>query len=96
MAGSSPDPRLNTTNLRSRNTRRQGRTCILGSISRSRAATGDLLELLGVLHSAERVAMVIVVPLLMMMRLKITGLSQGRGRAPIESQMMTVVMTRRR
>ena len=95
MAGSSLDQRLNMTNLRLRNTRRQGRTCILGSVSRSRVAAGDLLELLGVLHSTERVEMV-AVPLLMMMRLKIIGLSQGRGRAPIESQMMTMVMMMRR
>jgi len=71
MAGSSLDPRLNMINPRLRNTRRQGRTCIPDLVSSSRAAAGDPLELLGVLHSTERVAMVTVVPLLLMMRLKI-------------------------
>ena len=36
MAGSSLDPRLNMTNLRLRNTRRQGRTCIPYLVSSSR------------------------------------------------------------
>ena len=70
MIGSSLGPRLITTDLLLRNTRRQDRTCILGLVSRSRAAAGDPLELLGVLHSIERVVTV-VVPLLMMMRPKI-------------------------
>ena len=96
MASLSLGPRLRTIDLPLRNTRRQGRTCILGLVSRSRAATGDLLELLGVLHNTERVVMVVVPLLMMMMRLKIIGLSQGRGIAPIESQMMTMVMMMRR
>ena len=36
MAGSSLDQRLNMTNLRLRNTRRQGRTCILDLVNSSR------------------------------------------------------------
>jgi hypothetical protein len=92
MAGLSLGPRLSTTNLLFRGTRRQSRTCILDSVSRSRAAVGDPQELLEVLHSIERVVMV-AAPLLMMMRLRITELSIGRGRAPAESQiMMTVLM----
>jgi hypothetical protein len=79
-----PRSRLSMTNLRLRNTRRQGRTCIPDSVSRSRAVAGDPLEPLGVLHSTERVVMVTVVLLLMMMRLMITELSQGRGRALTE------------
>jgi hypothetical protein len=55
------------------------------------AVAGDPLELLGVLHNIERVVMV-AVPLLMMMRLKITELSTGRGRAPTKSQMMMTVL----
>ena len=54
MVGLSLDPRLNTTNLLLRNIRRQGRTCILDTVSRSRVAAGDSLELLGVLHSTKR------------------------------------------
>jgi hypothetical protein len=70
MVGLSLGPRLSTTNPLLRNTIRQGRTCILGSVSRSKAAVGDPLELLGVLHSTERAVMV-AVPLLMMLRLMI-------------------------
>jgi len=54
-----------------RNTRRQGRTCILDSVSGSKAAAGDPLEPLGVLHSIDRVVMVIAAPL-PMMKLRIT------------------------
>ena len=54
MVGSSLGPRLNTTGLRLRNTRRQGSTSIPDSVRRSRAAAGDPLELLGVLHSTKR------------------------------------------
>ena len=71
MAGLSLGLRLSMTDLLLRNTRRQDMTCIPSLVSRSRAAAGDPLELLGVLHSTERVAMVTVVPLLLMMRLKI-------------------------
>ena len=53
MVGSSLGLWLSTTDLLLRNTRRQGRTCILGSVIRSRATTGDPLKLLGVLHSTE-------------------------------------------
>ena len=67
MAGSNLGLRLGMTDLLLRNTRRQDMTCIPSLVSRSRAAAGDPLELLGVLHSIERVVMV-VVPLLMMMR----------------------------
>jgi hypothetical protein len=78
--------------LHLRNTRRQDRTCIQDSVRRNRAAAGDPLELLGVLHSTRRVVMVIAAPHLMMMRLKITELSTERGRALIESQMMMIVL----
>jgi len=54
MVGSSLGPRLNTIGLRLRNTRRQGSTSIPDSVRRSRAAAGDPLELLGVLHSTKR------------------------------------------
>jgi hypothetical protein len=67
-----------------RNTRRQGRTCILDLASQSRAAAGDPLEPLGVLHSIKRVVMV-AAPLLMMMTLKTKKLSIGREGAPTES-----------
>ena len=96
MAGSSIGLRLSTIDLFLRNTRRQDRTCIPSLVSRSRLVAGDPLELLGVLHSIERVV-VVAVPLLMMMTLRIIELSIGRGRAPIESQMMmTVLMMSRR
>ena len=83
MAGSSLGPRLSTTNLLLRNTRRQGRTCVPGSVSRSRATIGDPLEPLGVLCSIERMVMV-AVPLLMMMTLRISELSTGKERALTE------------
>jgi len=70
MAGLSLGLRLSMTDLLLRNTRRQDMTCIPSLVSRSRAAAGHALELLGVLHSIERVVTV-VVPLLMMMRPKI-------------------------
>ena len=80
-----------------RNTRRQGRTCILDSVSKSRAAAGDPLEPLGALHSIERVVMVIAAPLLVM-KLRIIDLSIGKGRAlietQIESQMMVIALRR--
>ena len=66
-----------------RNTRRQDRTCILDSVSRSRTVAGDPLEPLGALRSTERVMMVIAAPLLMM-KLRITELGTGRGRALTE------------
>ena len=91
MADSSHGLRLSMTDLLLRNTRTQGRTCILGLVSRSRAAVGDPLELLGVLHSIGKAVMVAVY-LLMMMRLKITELSIGRGRALIENQMTMIVL----
>jgi hypothetical protein len=73
----------------SRSTKRQDRTCILGSVSRTKAVAGDPLELLGVLHSTERVEMVLapLASLLMMMRLKTIELSIGirRERALIET-----------
>ena len=48
-------------------------------------------------HNSERVAVVMVAaPLLMIMRLKIIGLSQVRGRASTKSQMMPMVVMRRR
>ena len=90
MASSSLGPRLSMIGLRLRNTRRQGRTCIPDSVGRSRAAAGDPLELLGVLHSTGRVVIVIAAPYLMMMRLKIIELSIGKGRAPTETQMLAV------
>jgi hypothetical protein len=96
MADLSLGPRLCTTNLRLRNTRRQGRTCILDSVSRSRTAAGDPLEPLGVLHNTERVVMVTILLLMMMMRLKTIELSQGRGRALTKVQMMMIVVIRRR
>jgi hypothetical protein len=70
-----------------RSTKRQDRTCILGSVSGTRAVAGDPLELLGVLHSTERVEMVPapLASLLMMMRLKTIELSIGRERALIET-----------
>ena len=83
MVGSSIGPRLSMTGLRLRNTRRQDRTCIPDSVSRSRAAARDPLEPLGGLHSTERVVMVIAAPLLVM-KLRIIELSIGRGRALIE------------
>ena len=73
-----------------RDTRRQDKRCILGSVRRR--AVGDLLE---VLHSTERVVMA-VAPFLMMMTLRITELRTGRERASTESQMITVQMMRRR
>jgi len=94
MARSSLVPRPSMTpELLLRDTRRQDRRCILGSVRRR--AAGDLLELLEVLHSTERVVMA-VAPFLMMMTLRITELRTGRERAPTESQMITVQMMRRR
>ena len=89
MAGSSLGPRLSTTYLLLRNTRRQDRTCIPGLVSKSKTTARDPLDLLGVLHSTERVEMV-AAPLLMMMRLKTTELSLGRERALTETQMLTI------
>ena len=94
MARSSLVPRPSMTpELLLRDTRRQDKRCILGSVRRR--AAGDLLELLEVLHSTERVVMA-VAPFLMMMTLRITELRTGRERAPTESQMITVQMMRRR
>ena len=93
MARLSLGPTQSTTTVLLRSTKRQGRTCNPDPSSR-RLAVGDPLELLGVLHSIERVV-VIVVPLLMM-TLRILELSTGRERAPTESQMMTVQMMKRR
>ena len=94
MARSSLVPRPSMTpELLLRDTRRQDRRCILGSVRRR--AAGDLLELLEVLHSTERVVMV-AAPLLLMMTLRITELRTGRERAPTESQMIIVQMMRRR
>ena len=80
-----------------RNTRRQGKTCIPNSVSRSRVVAGDPLEPLGALHSTERVVMVLAAPLLVM-KLRITDLSTGKGRAltesQIESQMMVIALRR--
>ena len=80
-----------------RNTRRQGKACIPDSVSRSRAVAGDPLEPLGALHSIERVVMVIATPLLVM-KLRITDLSTGKGRALTEtqtgSQMMVIALRR--
>jgi len=80
-----------------RNTRRQGKTCILDLVSRSRAVAGDPLEPLGVLHSIDRVVMELAAPLLVM-KLRITDLSIGKGRAltetQIESQMMVIALRR--
>ena len=84
MEDRSPYPSIGMIQLW-RNTRRQGRICILDLVSRSRAAAGDPLEPLGVLHSIERVVMVIAAPLLMM-KLRIIELSTGKGRALIEIQ----------
>jgi len=60
-----PGPRPNMIILLLRGIRNQGLISTPGLVSR--AAVGDPLELLGVLHSIERVVMV-VVSLLMMMR----------------------------
>jgi len=76
-----------------RGTRNQGRISTPGLVSR--AAAGDPLELLGVLHSTKRVV-VKVAPLLIMMTLRITEFSTGRERALTESQMMIVQMMMRR
>jgi hypothetical protein len=88
MAKLSLCPRPSTIEQLLRNTRRQGRTCIPDLASRSRAAAGDPLETLGVLHSIKRVVMV-AAPLLMM-TLKTTELSIGREGALTKSQMITV------
>ena len=94
MARSSLVPRPSMTpELLLRDTRRQDRRCILGSVRRR--AAGDLLELLEVLHSTERVVMT-AAPLLMMKTLRIIELRTGRERAPTENQMITVQMMRRR
>ena len=87
MARLSHGPRLSMIILLLRCTKNQGRTSTLGLMSR--AAAGDPLELLGVLHSTERVEMV-AAPLLMMMRLKTIELSIGRERALTETQMLIV------
>ena len=92
MVGSNHGPRLSMIILLLRGTRNQGKISTPGFVSR--AAVGGLLEQLGVVHSIERVVMA-AAPLLMMMRLRIIGLSQGRERALIEAQMLIAWMMSR-
>ena len=87
------DPRPSMIIMPLRSTRKQSRIFTLVLVIKG--AVGGPLEQLEVLHSTERVVMA-ATPLLMMTTLRITELRTGRERAPIESQMKTVQMMRRR
>ena len=93
MEGRSPNPSIDMIH-HWRNTRRQGRTCITDLVSRSRAAAGHSLELLGVLHSIERE--IAVLPLTQIQRSIDWSPEIERGRALIEVLMVAAQMMSKR